>query len=451
MVNISKRGVSTEVTIVAIVVVAIIVGSVTYVITPKEEEGGGGAPGEVTKSDVKDYLSSASESDVKGILQESVSSDILRELGQEKLKAGFIYVGPPGDYGYTYAHDRGRKIVDDKFDWLTTTTAESVAPADVGDYIDSMFEDGADVVFSTSFGYLVPTVRKAEDWPDKILYHCSGASLPYEQISGEKFRSKNTGFYFGDFYQIYYMNGMMAGALSEDDKIGYVAAHTTSEVVRHLDAFMLGAKAVNPDIQMKVIETGAWYDPGETTTAANTLISWGADAIAFTCDSPSVIQACQSHYEDTGERVYSFSHYTPMESQGADVVISGQLVKWEQIYEDLVLKARAGVVENFQHWRLLHSGAVQMGSTWNDKINPKFVDDLKAVTVTDSVYGEINVYELIMKRLEQFKQLRATHQPFTGPIRDSEGNLRLKDGEVLHQDNLRFGMDWYIEDTIPPE
>ncbi|KXB09458.1 hypothetical protein AKJ35_00735, partial [candidate division MSBL1 archaeon SCGC-AAA833F18] len=102
----------------------------------------------MTKSDVKDYLSGASESEVKNILRESVSSAVLRELGQKKLKAGFIYVGPVGDYGWTRAHDRGRKIVDEKYDWLTTTTAESVAPADTGDYIDSMFEGGADVVFT---------------------------------------------------------------------------------------------------------------------------------------------------------------------------------------------------------------------------------------------------------------------------------------------------------------
>ncbi|KXB02434.1 hypothetical protein AKJ44_00485 [candidate division MSBL1 archaeon SCGC-AAA261F17] len=385
------------------------------------------------------------------MLRESVPSAVLRELGQKKLKAGFIYVGPVGDYGWTRAHDRGRKIVDKKYDWLTTTTAESVAPADTGDYIDSMFEGGADVVFTTSFGYLEPTVNKASDWPNKMLYHCSGGPLPYKQITGKEFQSKNTGFYFGDFYQIYYLNGMMAGALAKNDKIGYVAAHTTSEVVRHLDSFMLGAKEVNPDVKMKVIETGAWYNPGASTTAANTLISWGADAIAFTCDSPAVVQACQSHYEETGERVYAFSHYTPMLSQGPDIVISGQLVHWEKLYEDLLLKARAGVVENFQHWRLLHSGAVQMGSTWEDKINPEFVDDLKAVTVSDPVYGDINVYDLIMKRLDQFKQLRVNFHPFTGPIKDSDGNLRLKDGEVLPQDNLRWGMNWYIEGTIPPE
>ncbi|KXA90244.1 hypothetical protein AKJ39_00190 [candidate division MSBL1 archaeon SCGC-AAA259J03] len=370
---------------------------------------------------------------------------------EKKLKAGFIYVGPPGDFGWTYGHDRGRTIVDDKFDWLETVTAESVAPADTGDYIDSMFEDGADIVFTTSFGYLEPTVKKGEDWPNKMLYHCSGGPLPYEQITGEEFKSNNVGFYFADFYQIYYMNGLMAGALTETNKIGYVAAHTTSEVVRHLDAFMLGAKEVNPDIQMKVVETGEWYDPGASTTATETLISWGADSIAFTVDSPAVVQTCQSHYEETGERVYSFSHYSPMKSQGSDVVLSGQLVKWEQLYEDLLLKARSGVIENFQHWRLLQSGAVEMGSAWNEPINPEFVDDLQAETVTDPVFGEISVYELIMNRLEQFKQLRVNYHPFTGPIYDSEGNLKLKEGQILHQDNLRFGMDWYIEGTIPPE
>jgi simple sugar transport system substrate-binding protein len=126
------------------------------------------------------------------------------------------------------------------------------------------------------------------------------------------------------------------------------------------------------------------------------------------------------------------------------------LVKWEQLYEDLLLKARSGEMENSQHWRLLHSGAVEMGSDWNEPVKPEFVDELKQVSVSDPVFGEISVYDLIMERMDQFKQLRVLHHPFTGPIRDTKGNLKLKEGEVLPQDDLRFTIQWYVDGIIPP-
>ena len=377
-----------------------------------------------------------------------------QEQQQEKLKAGFIYVSPTGDFGYSHAHDRGRKKVVEKYDWLETVTAESVAPADVGSTIDSMVNDGAEVIFATSFGHMEPTAAKAEEYPDVKFYHASGSPIVYEGMMGEEFNVPNMGFYFADFYQIYYMNGLAAGAMSikqDSDKVGYVAAHTTSEVNRHMNSFYMGAKEVNPDVKMRVVETGAWYDPSASQSAAETLIDWGATAIAWTVDSPAAIQAAQSHFEETGERVYSFSHYTPMKDQGPDVVLSGQLVHWEKLYTDLLSKAYAGTVEPYQHWCMIHEGCVEMGSTWGEPINPEFTDDLKNVTVNDNVLGEVNVHELIMHRQQQFAQLRHTFHPFTGPIKDHEGTLRLKQGEVMHQDDLRFGFDWWPEGVMPPE
>ncbi len=373
---------------------------------------------------------------------------------QDEIRAGFIYVSPTGDFGYSHAHDRGREIVAEKYDWLSTITAESVAPADVGSTIDAMVNDGADVIFATSFGHMQPTAQKAAQYDDVIFYHASGSPLAYQQITGNEFDLDNMGFYFADFYQIYYMNGLAAGAMSivqDNDRIGYVAAHTTSEVNRHMNAFYQGAKEVNPDIRMRVVETGAWYDPSASQSAANTLIDWGASSIAWTVDSPAAIQAAQSHYEETGERVYSFSHYTPMKDQGPDVVLSGQLVHWEALYDDLLSKALAGTVEPYQHWCLIHEGCVEMGTTWDEPINPEFIDELESVTVEDDVLGEVNVYDLIMHRQQQFEQLRVTFHPFTGPIRDHEGNLRLEEGEVIGQDELRFGFDWWIEGVMPPE
>lgn len=364
-----------------------------------------------------------------------------------KVKAGFIYVGPIGDVGWTAAHDRGRLIVDDKYDWLETFYEETVAEADTPDVIDTMFEAGADVVFTTSYGYGWDTVAAGKRWPDKILYNSTGDP----SIMGS---APNVGFFMADFYQIYYLNGLMAGVitkLSGSNKIGYIAAFETSELVRHLNAFYLGAKEVNPDIQMKVIVMGtAWYDPGTATTAFNTLVDWGAEVVAQTEDSPTTLQTAQALFDDTGKRVYAFSHYTPMKEFGPDVVLSGQLVHWEKWYEPLLLKAQQGEVEDWQHWGLLAGGYAEMGTTWDEPIRTDVINDLKAVEVTDPVLGTINVYDLIMTRLEQFNELRVTFLPFTGPIYDTEGNLRLKSGEVISTEELRWGFDWYQEGIIPP-
>ncbi|MGB9631585.1 MAG: BMP family ABC transporter substrate-binding protein, partial [Candidatus Methanodesulfokora sp.] len=203
----------------------------------------------------------------------------------KNLTAGFIYVGPIGDYGWTHAHDQGRKYVEKEFPWLKTMYAESVAEADTAKYIEDMLAKGADVIFTTSFGFMDPTLEEAKKHPDKIFFHCSGYK-----------RAPNMGTYFAEFYQLYYLNGLMAGALTKTNKIGYVAAYTIPEVVRHINAFAIGAKEVNPNVKVYVRELHAWYDPTKAREAAEALIAEGVDVLAFTEDSPTVVQVAEEHY-----------------------------------------------------------------------------------------------------------------------------------------------------------
>jgi simple sugar transport system substrate-binding protein len=416
-----------------LVIVAIVAGVIGYVVKPTP-----------TPPEVAELQDRVSELETTVSEQSARISELEAMPKAKTIKAGFVYVGPIEDKGWTMAHNRGRTRVDEKYDWLTTTYAEIVPEAEVSDYIDEMFEANCDVVFTTSFGYGWDTVIAGARWPDKILYHCSGDPI----IMGG---APNVGFYFADFYQIYYMNGLAAGALTKTNKIGYVASFDTSEVVRHLDAFYLGAKEINPNVEMKVLVTGAWVDPATDSLNAETLIAWGADVIGFTADAPAVISKCQEHYEETGEKIYTFSHYSSMKEFGPDVVVSGQLVNWEKWYEYLLLKAQQGEAENWQHWGLINGGYVEMGSDFGEPINPIFIDDLKAATVTDPVLGTTNVYDLIMHRYEQFKDVRSTFEPFTGPIYDTEGNLKLKPGEAIDGYELWWEMDWYPEGIIPPE
>jgi len=360
---------------------------------------------------------------------------------ERKLKAAWIYVGPIGDYGWTHAHDVGRRYVEDKFPWLETVYAESVAEADVARFIDRFIvEEGADVVFTTSFGFMDATIEAGEKYPDKILFHCSGYK-----------RAKNVGTYFAEFHQLYYLNGLMAGALTKSGKVGYVAAHPIPEVVRHINAFALGVKEVNPEATVHVRWLFAWYDPAKAREAAESLIADGCDVLAFTEDSPTVIEVGQE-YMEKGKPVYTFSHYSPMQKFGPDSCVSGQLVHWEVIYEDIMAKIYSGAytTENLadvDYWWMLREGACELGGEFGVPINPKFEAPLKEKKVTDPVFGEISVYDLVMKRLAQMSEETVLFDPFTGPIKDQEGKVRIEAGRRGTHDELWL-MDWFVDNVV---
>jgi simple sugar transport system substrate-binding protein len=355
----------------------------------------------------------------------------------EKLKAAFVYVGPIGDYGWSHAHDQGRLYAESKFPWLETAYSESVAEGDALRFIDRYIDEGYDVVFTTSFGFMDDTVTAAEKHIDKIFWHCSG----YQ-------RRKNMGTYFSEFHQLYYLNGLMAGALTKTDKVGYVGAYPIPEVVRHIDAFALGVKEANPEATLSVKWIFAWYDPGKATEATEALIAEGVDAIAFTEDSPAVIQVGQKHTEQ-GDQIYTFSHYSPMQEFGTDTTVSGQLVNWGVIYEDVLAKIYSGAynttnLEEIDYWWMLKHGAAELGGEFGVPINPVFEDELKAAMVTDELLGEISVYDLVMERLDQMKEETVLFDPFTGPIYDNQGDLRIEAGRRGTHDEL-WTIDWYVD------
>jgi len=321
----------------------------------------------------------------------------------EKIRAAWIYVGPVGDLGWSYMHDIGRKYVQELFkDWLETTYVEAVAEEKLLDVIDNLVAQGYNVIFTTSFDFMDKTIEAGRKYPNVIFFHCSGYK-----------RAPNVGTYFADLYEVYYLNGLMAGALTKTGKIGYVAAYLIPEVVRHLNAFALGAREIGQqlgkDITVYVIEIGSWYAPDRARAAAETLVNqYGVDAIAFTEDSSAIVE----YAEEKG--VYVFSHYGPMMVYGPNAVVSGQLVRWERIYADILVKIKSGVytpynLENVDYWYLLSSGSVDLGCDIAPDgsvvlINPKYIDQLKAIKVRDKVDGqELSVYDLVMKRYWQMK------------------------------------------------
>lgn len=358
----------------------------------------------------------------------------------KKLKAGFIYVGPVEDFGWTAAHDQARKHVEKLFPWLETVYVESVEEAEAARYIERLVrEEGADIVFTTSYGFMDPTIDVAQRYPDKLFFHCSGFK-----------RRPNSGTYFVDFYQVYYLNGLMAGALTKTGKVGYVAAHPIPEVIRHINAFALGVKEANPEAKVYVRWLHEWYAPELAREAAQALVSIGVDTLAFTEDSTAIVEFAQQQYEQ-GKQLYVFSHYSPMQNVGPDVVVSGQLVHWEVIYADILMKVALNVynntnLENVDYLWMLKEGAVELGGKPGVPVNPKFIDELKNKYLPGK---SISAYDAVMNRLALMKEANVPFDPFTGPIMDQNGNIKIQAGQRATIEQLfTEQMNWFVDNII---
>jgi simple sugar transport system substrate-binding protein len=283
-----------------------------------------------------------------------------------------------------------------------------------------------------------PTIEAAEKYPEVIFFHVSGFK-----------RAPNVGTVFADFYQLYYLNGLMAGALSESGKIGYVATFPIPELIRHINAFHLGAQTINPNIETHVAwMLTEWYDPTEATNAANSLINKGVDILAFTEDSAAVPTVAK----DTAG-VSVFSHYSPMQSYAPDSTISGQLVRWEVLYEDIIQKIFLGDytntnLEDVDILGLLKEKTVFLGGEFDANgeaipINTEWVDELKAVYHVDAILGNVSVYDLVMTRLGQMSETNVGFEPFTGPLYAQNGTLMYEEDQRMNIFEL-LSMSWFL-------
>ncbi|MDQ3459315.1 MAG: BMP family ABC transporter substrate-binding protein [Deinococcota bacterium] len=355
----------------------------------------------------------------------------------ENMRAGFIYVGPVGDFGWTYSHDQGRQAVDERFDWLETVFVESVAEGDTETFIDQLVRQGANVIFTTSFGFGEGTLAAAQRYPEVIFAHATGFQ-----------RAPNVMTYIAEFYQLYYLNGLMAGALTESNKVGYVAAFPIPEVKRHINAFALGVRETNPEAVVEVRWLYNWFDPAGAAEATQALIAEGADVFAFSEDTPTVIQTA-------AERgLPSFAHYSAMYDFAPDHVVSGQLANWEAIYADFLEGVHSGeytaeTLEDVDYWWLLAEGAVELGARGGMPINPAFEEPLRAVTVDDPELGEVSVYDLVMARHEAMSEGGPeAFDPFTGPVMDRRGNVVVAAGVTPGQEELET-LEWAAEGVSP--
>ena len=202
----------------------------------------------------------------------------------EPFKAAWVYVGPVGDAGWSYAHDLGRKAVDAEFGAkVKTSFVESVPEgADAERVIRDLATQGNKVIFATSFGYMEPMLKVAKDFPDVKFEHATGYKT-----------APNMRVYDSRFYQDTYMAGMIAGKMTKTNTLGFVGSFPIPEVLRNINAFTLGAQSVNPKIKTRVVWVNTWFDPAKESEAAQTLINGGADVLLQNTDSTAVLQTAE--------------------------------------------------------------------------------------------------------------------------------------------------------------
>lgn len=345
-----------------------------------------------------------------------------------KLKACFVYIGPANDGGWTYAHDQARKLAEKQLPWLETRYVESVPEGQAMPVLDRLARDKCQVIFTTSFGYMDQTLQAAKKYPNVIFAHASGYK-----------RAPNMATYMADFYQVYYLNGLMAGALSKTGKIGYVGSFPIPELKRHISAFALGARAVNPKAQVNVKWISAWLEPTKARESAEALINEGNDVLGFTEDTATVVQTAAAR------KLPVFGHYNDMYRFGPNSVVSGQIVHWEKIYIDFLTKVHNGTytpknLQNVDYWWLLNTGAVETGARPGMVINPVFAAQLKAKKMT--VNGkQVSVYDRVMALTKDMTSAKPKFDPFAGPIKDRNGILRVPAGKTASIKDLN-SMSW---------
>lgn len=331
----------------------------------------------------------------------------LSAFASDIAKVGFVYVSPIGDAGWTFQHDEARRELEAHFgDRLETRYVENVAEgADAERVIREFAASGAKVVFATSFGYMNYVERVARQFPNVTFLHATGYK------SG-----KNFGNYNARFYEGRYLNGVIAGHMSKSGVLGYVGAFPIPEVLQGINAFTLGARSVNPDIEVRVIWANSWYDPGKEREAAMTLISQGADIVTQHTDSTAVVQAA----EERG--VHAFGYHSDMSKYGPNAHLTATTHHWGDYYVKTLEAVLAG------NW--------QADSLWGG-----FKEDMVRLAPLNPVIPDMVRAEVA--RLEAALREGNLH-PFTGPVLDQSGQARLAEGQVM-DDAALSRMDYFVQ------
>ncbi|MCI5076457.1 BMP family ABC transporter substrate-binding protein [Oricola sp.] len=335
-------------------------------------------------------------------------------VAQDKFKACFVYIGPKTDGGWTQAHDQGRQYVEQELgDTVETAYLENVPEGpDSERAIERFARSGCGIIFTTSFGYMDPTLAVAAKFPDVKFEHATGYKV-----------APNVTTYNSRFYQGRYIIGQIAGKMSETGVAGYIASFPIPEVVMGINGFLLGARSVNPDFKLKVVWVNTWHDAGKEADAAKALIDQGVDVLTQHTDSAAPMQIA----EERG--IHAFGQAFDQIEAGPNAQLTAILDTWGPYYVKKIKAAMDGTWKGEeQSWDGLAEGILAMAPYTN------MPDDVKAMAMETE--AKIKSGEL---------------HPFTGPVNKQDGTEWLKDGEVS-DDGTLLGMNFYVEgvdDKLP--
>jgi len=329
--------------------------------------------------------------------------------GAEKLRVGFVYVGPIGDAGWTYAHDQGRRYLEAHDPGVQTAAVESVAEgADSERVFTDFARKGYKLIIGTSFGYMDPMVKVAGEFPNVAFVHISGFK-----------RAKNLATAFGRIEQPRYLTGLVAGSVTKSNIIGYVAAHPIPEVVRGINAFTLGVRAVNPKAAVHVVWSNTWYDPAQEKEAAESLLSIGADVLAQHQDSPAAVQAAAAKGK------YAVGYNSDMRKFGPKAFLTAPVWNWGPMYVYLAKQVEAGTFRGEDLWWGMDRGVVDIAP-----LGSMVPDAVKSMVTT-----------------KRSAILAGKFNEFAGPIKDQSGKVRVPAGSALGE-SAQLSMNWFVEGVV---
>ncbi|WP_422393146.1 BMP family ABC transporter substrate-binding protein [Neomoorella thermoacetica] len=324
----------------------------------------------------------------------------------QKMKVAFVYVGPVGDAGWSWAHDQGRKYLAEKLPWVETTYMENVPEgADAERVLTELAEQGNKIIFATSFGYMDYVINVAKKYPNVIFMHCSGYKT-----------AENVGTYFGAMEEARYLSGMVAGKMTKKNVLGFVAAHPIPEVIRGINAFTLGARSVNPNVKVKVVWTNTWYDPAAEKQAALSLLDAGADVIAQHQDTPGPQQAAQER------GAYGIGYDSDMSQFAPNATLTSPIWNWGPYYVKIVEAVKNGTWKPEQYYGTMKDGIVDLAPF--NKMVPQDVRDLVEKKKQEIIDGKFFVFQ--------------------GPIKDQSGKIRVQEGQKMSQEDI-LGFNWFVE------
>lgn len=322
------------------------------------------------------------------------------------LRVAFVYVSPAGDAGWSYSHELARQYLEKTFgERIQTQVVESVPEGRQARSVIAELAENNDIVFTTSWGYMIPTQRIAEQFPNVKFEHATGMR-----------RGDNLSTYATRAYQARYLSGMVAAAMSKSQRLGYVASHPIAEVIRGLNAFTLGAQAIDPSIKVEVQWTNAWYAPDKSKRISHALIDNGADVIAHHVDSPTPVQVAEAR------GVYAIGYHSDMSEFGLKSHLVSVVHDWGKIYASRIQSVMDHTWSAKDLWPGLKQNTSHLASL-SPNVPQNIVDRVN--TTADAIKaGSFHV--------------------FSGPIKNHRARIRVRENDQLTDTEL-LRMNWYVE------